>query len=123
MSKKKEEKEEEITRSSPRPSRRARLPGAIAGALISPLVGAPKNLGAALEDLRSIAEGMQVLPQVLESLLRIEKHVASLDEEVIVMRRAVQGLEATSASWAATWTTSARASRTSDPTLTSSSRT
>ena len=70
-----------------------RGPGAIAGALISPLVGAPKNLGAALEDLRSIAEGMQVLPEVLESLLRIEKHVASLDEEVMIMRRAVQGME------------------------------
>ena len=69
------------------------VPGAIAGALISPLVGAPRNLGAALEDLRSIAEGMQVFPQVLESLLRIEKHVASLDEEVIIMRHAVQGLE------------------------------
>ena len=69
------------------------MPGAIAGALISPLVGAPRNLGAALEDLRSIAEGMQVLPEVLESLLRIEKHVASLDEEVMIMRRAVQGLE------------------------------
>lgn len=68
------------------------VPGAIAGALISPLVGAPRNLGAALEDLRSIAEGVQVLPQVLESLLQIEKHVTSLDEEVIIMRRAVEGL-------------------------------
>jgi hypothetical protein len=46
----------------------------------------------ALEDLRSIAEGMKVLPGVLESLLRIEDHVTSLDEEVIVMRRAVEGL-------------------------------
>jgi hypothetical protein len=69
-------------------------PGAIAGALISPLVGAPRNIGAALEDLRSIAEGMQVLPEVLESLLRIEKHVASLDEEVIIMRRAVESMGA-----------------------------
>ena len=69
------------------------VPGAIAGALIAPLVGAPKNIGGALEDLRSIAEGMAVLPGVLESLLRIEKHVASLDEEVMIMRRGVEGLE------------------------------
>ena len=68
------------------------VPGAIAGALISPLVGAPRNLGAALEDLRSIADGMTVLPELLKVLDRIETHVASLDEEVIIMRRAVEGL-------------------------------
>jgi chromosome segregation ATPase len=68
------------------------VPGAIAGALISPLVGAPRNVGAALEDLRTIAETMQVLPQVLESLRRIENHVSSLDEEVMIMRRAVESM-------------------------------
>jgi hypothetical protein len=68
------------------------VPGAIAGALISPLVGAPRNTAGALDDLSSIAEGMTVLPELLKVLNRIETHIASLDEEVIIMRRAVEGL-------------------------------
>ena len=69
------------------------VPGAIAGALISPLVGAPRNIAGALDDLSSIAQGMTVLPELLKVLNRIETHIASLDEEVMIMRRAVEGLE------------------------------
>ena len=89
---KKDQKNKELAKAAAEADGGRGLPGAVAGALLAPLVGAPKNIGGALEDLRSIAEAVQVLPKVLKSLERIEKHVASLDEEVIIMRRGVEGL-------------------------------
>jgi hypothetical protein len=92
MSKKKAGEKQEVVATDGEGSGGRSVPGAIAGALISPLVGAPRNIGAALDDLSSIAEGMQVLPQLYEVLCRIESRVESLDEEVIQMRRAVEGM-------------------------------
>lgn len=60
--------------------------------LIGPVLGAPRNLGAALADLRSIAEGMRFLPELLQTLAKIEARVESLDEEVKQMRQAVDSL-------------------------------
>ena len=90
---KKDQKNKELAKAAAEADGGRGLPGAVAGALLAPLVGAPKNIGGALEDLRSIAEAVQVLPRVLKSLERIEKHVTSLDEEVIIMRRGVETLE------------------------------
>ena len=43
-------------------------------------------------DLRTIAEGMAVLPQLLSSLHGIQARVDSLDDEVKRMRSAVDGM-------------------------------
>ena len=52
----------------------------------------PRLLGGALNDLRTIAEGMAVLPQLLSSLNGIQGRVDSLDDEVKRMRAAVDGM-------------------------------
>jgi hypothetical protein len=50
----------------------------------------PRLLGGALNDLRTIAEGMATLPKLLTSLDAIRTKVDSLDEEVRQMRAAVE---------------------------------
>ena len=45
-----------------------------------------------LDDLRSIAQGMQVLPELARLLATIEVKVESLDEEVKKMRQAVESM-------------------------------
>lgn len=50
----------------------------------------PRLLGGALTDLRTIAEGMAVLPKLLVSLGSIQSKVDSLDAEVKTMRGAVE---------------------------------
>ena len=52
----------------------------------------PRLLGGALADLRSIAEGIAVLPKLLVSLEGIQTRVESLDDEVKQMRSAVEGM-------------------------------
>jgi hypothetical protein len=52
----------------------------------------PRLLGGALADLRSIAEGIAVLPKLLTSLEGIQSRVESLDDEVKQMRAAVEGM-------------------------------
>lgn len=52
----------------------------------------PRLLGGALTDLRSIAEGIAVLPKLLVSLEGIQTRVESLDDEVKQMRAAVEGM-------------------------------
>lgn len=52
----------------------------------------PRLLGGALTDLRSIAEGIAVLPKLLISLEVIQTRVESLDDEVKQMRAAVEGM-------------------------------
>ncbi len=52
----------------------------------------PRLLGGALTDLRSIAEGIAVLPKLLISLEVIQTRVESLDDEVKQMRTAVEGM-------------------------------
>lgn len=56
------------------------------------LMTIPRLLGGALNDLRAIAEGMAVLPQMLASLNGIQARVDSLDDEVKRMRAAVEGM-------------------------------
>ena len=60
--------------------------------LIGPVLGAPRNISGALADLRSIAEGMRFLPELLRTLAMIEARVESLDDEVKEMRHAVDTL-------------------------------
>ena len=50
----------------------------------------PRLLGGAINDLRTIAEGMATLPKLLISLNAINAKVESLDDEVKKMRAAVE---------------------------------
>lgn len=59
---------------------------------IGSLLGIQRSLGAPLEDLRTIAEGMRLLPRLAESLEAIDARVESLDSEVRRMRVAVEQL-------------------------------
>jgi Cys-tRNA synthase (O-phospho-L-seryl-tRNA:Cys-tRNA synthase) len=56
------------------------------------LMQIPRMIGGALTDLRTIAEGMAVLPKLLVSLNSIQDRVESLDEEVRKMRAAVESM-------------------------------
>ena len=49
-------------------------------------------VGGLLEDVRTIARGMQVLPELSRTLLAIEAKVESLDAEVRRMRQAVEAM-------------------------------
>jgi hypothetical protein len=52
----------------------------------------PRLLGGMFADIRTIAEGMAVLPKLLLSLDRIQGKVESLDDEVKNMRASVDSL-------------------------------
>jgi hypothetical protein len=52
----------------------------------------PRLLGGMLTDIRTIAEGMAVLPKLLLTLDRIQGKVESLDEEVKQMRASVDSM-------------------------------
>ena len=54
----------------------------------------PRLVVGALEDLRSIADSVRVLPEVARSLGAIEQSVDSMDREVKLMRRGVVRLDA-----------------------------
>ena len=56
------------------------------------LMQVPRLLGQALGDIRTIAEGMAVLPKLLVTLGDIRGEVESLNEEVTRMRAAVEGM-------------------------------
>ena len=56
------------------------------------LMTIPRLLGGALNDLRTIADGMAVLPRLLTTLNGIQAKVDSLDDEVKRMRAAVDGM-------------------------------
>jgi hypothetical protein len=56
------------------------------------LMTIPRLLGGALNDLRTIADGMAVLPRLLTALNGIQAKVDSLDDEVRRMRAAVEGM-------------------------------
>jgi hypothetical protein len=51
-------------------------------------------LGDPLEDLRTIARAMQVLPELARSLAEIERRTDTLDREVRQMREAVESMGA-----------------------------
>ena len=52
----------------------------------------PRLIGGALGDIRTIAEGMTVLPRLLDVLSAIEARVETLDEEVRLMRARVDAM-------------------------------
>jgi hypothetical protein len=56
---------------------------------VSPLE-LPRLIGGVLSDIRSIAEGMAVLPRLLDALNAIESRVDTLNDEVTQMRAAVE---------------------------------
>jgi hypothetical protein len=66
-------------------------PGRLAG--INPLIQLGRLLPTALQDLRKIAEGMQVLPELLAELTTIRARVATMDDEVRSMREGVDRLD------------------------------
>jgi hypothetical protein len=57
-----------------------------------PLAVVPRLVLGALEDLRTIAQSVTVLPEVARSLSVIEERVDSLDDEVRKMRQAVDSI-------------------------------
>ena len=57
-----------------------------------PLAVVPRLVLGALEDLRTIAESVTVLPEVARSLASIQDRVESLDDEVRRMRQAVDSI-------------------------------
>jgi hypothetical protein len=59
---------------------------------IASLLGAQRALGGAIEDVRTIAEGMRLIPELVRVLTSIEEHVISMDREVSRMRNGVDGL-------------------------------
>ena len=56
------------------------------------LMQVPRLLGNALTDIRTIAEGMAVLPKLLVTLRGIQDEVSELNDEVTHMRAAVEGM-------------------------------
>jgi hypothetical protein len=52
----------------------------------------PRLIGGVLTDIRAIAEGMAVLPRLLEALNAIESRVDTLNDEVTQMRAAVESM-------------------------------
>jgi hypothetical protein len=56
------------------------------------LMQVPRLLGNALSDIRTIADGMAVLPKLLVTLSDIRGEVESLNDEVKQMRAAVEGM-------------------------------
>lgn len=52
----------------------------------------PRLIGGVLTDIRSIAEGMAVLPALLTTLQGIERRVDTLHDEVHKMRTGVDGM-------------------------------
>jgi hypothetical protein len=53
----------------------------------------PRLVVGALEDLRSIARSVSVLPEIGQALMSIQGRVDSLDEEVRRMRQAVEKID------------------------------
>ena len=52
----------------------------------------PRLIGGALADIRTIADGMAVLPRLLDALNSIDSRVQTLDDEVRLMRARVDAM-------------------------------
>jgi hypothetical protein len=52
----------------------------------------PRLIGGMLADIRTIADGMSMLPRLLDALNAIEARVETLDEEVRLMRARVDSM-------------------------------
>jgi hypothetical protein len=75
----------------PAPDDAQREPGRLGG--INPLVQLGRLLPTALQDLRTIAEGMRILPGMLAELAAIRARVQTMDDEVRQMRQGVDRLD------------------------------
>ena len=56
------------------------------------ITSVPNMVGGLLEDVRTIARGMQVLPELARLLSSIEGRVVELEAEVVKMRQAVESM-------------------------------
>jgi hypothetical protein len=66
-------------------------PGRLAG--INPLIQLGRLLPTALQDLRTIADGIRILPDLLGELATIRARVTTMDDEVRLMREGVDRLD------------------------------
>ncbi|GEM_PF-4256015 len=64
------------------------------GGGLGSLIRLPGGLGSIVADIRAIAEGMRILPQVAATLSSIERLTASMDAEVRRMREGVDQVNA-----------------------------
>ena len=75
--------------------RRVAAPSADAdqgGGAKAALSAVPRLIGGAREDIRTIAKGMAVLPELARILATIETRVALIEAEMVKMRRAVESM-------------------------------
>jgi hypothetical protein len=56
------------------------------------LAALPRLLAAPLDDIKTIARGIQLLPDLLKNLEEIRVSAASMDDEVKKMRKAVESM-------------------------------
>ena len=56
------------------------------------LAALPRMLNGARGDIRTIAEGMAVLPELARILATIDQRVAKIEDEMVKMRRAVESM-------------------------------
>jgi hypothetical protein len=57
------------------------------------LAALPRLLSAPLDDIKTIARGIQLLPDLLKNLEAIRVSAASMDDEVKKMRKAVEAMQ------------------------------
>ena len=79
------------TNPDPAPTEEPQEPGRLAG--INPLIQVGRLLPTALGDLRRIADGIRILPELLAELAAIRERVTTMDDEVREMRRGVDRLD------------------------------
>jgi hypothetical protein len=75
----------------PDPTPEQQPPGRLAS--INPLIQLGRLLPTALQDLRTIADGIRILPQLLGELAAIRVRVQTMDDEVRQMRQGVDRLD------------------------------
>ena len=65
----------------------------MAGERMESISGLPRLVGGAIEDIRRIAQGMAVLPELVKVLSTIETRVQLIEADVARMRRAVEKID------------------------------
>lgn len=59
---------------------------------VASIAGVPRLLAGALEDIRTIAQGMVMLPELARILSSIEARVERVEAEMVTMREAVESM-------------------------------
>ncbi len=59
---------------------------------VASIAGVPRLLAGALEDIRTIAQGMVMLPELARILGSIEARVERVEAEMVAMREAVESM-------------------------------